>query len=78
MASWTELGNIWTTFKELDIRPIRDDAERSLVLAFVGAAGVGKSTLIAVLRHTARAREKVITPTIEADLDAAARLGETD
>ena len=78
MSSWSDLGNIWTTFKELDIRPIREDAEQSLVLAFVGAAGVGKSTLIAALRHDARAREKVISPTIEADLAAAARADEAD
>ena len=78
MAGWRDLGNIWTTFKELDIRPIRDEAERQLVLAFVGAVGVGKSTLIAALRHDGRAHEKVITPTIESDLKAAARLGETD
>jgi uncharacterized protein (DUF697 family) len=78
MAGWRDLGNIWTTFKELDIRPIRDEAERSIVLAFVGAEGCGKSTLIAALRHVKRAREKVISPTIEADLDAAARVGEAD
>ncbi len=58
MAGWRDLGNIWTTFKELDIRPLRDDAERPIVLAFVGAAQVGKSTLIAALQHDARAREK--------------------
>ncbi len=34
---------------------------------------MGKSTLIAALRHDARAREKVISPTIEADLDSAER-----
>jgi uncharacterized protein (DUF697 family) len=85
MAGWRDLGNIWTTFKELDIRPIRDEAERPIVLAVVGAAGVGKSTLIAALRQDRRspsgdkrAREKVISPAIEADLDAAARVGEAD
>ncbi len=85
MAGWRDLGNIWTTFKELDIRPIRDEAERPIVLAFVGAAEAGKSTLIAALRHDQRspssddrARTKVISPTIEADLSAATRLGEAD
>jgi uncharacterized protein (DUF697 family) len=48
------------------------------VLAFVGAAGVGKSTLIAALRHDKRAREKVIAPTIEVNLDAASRVGDAD
>jgi uncharacterized protein (DUF697 family) len=78
MAAWTDLGNIWNTFKELDIRPLAEEAERPLVLAFVGAAGVGKSTLIAALRHDKRARERVIAPTIEANLDAATRVGDTD
>jgi uncharacterized protein (DUF697 family) len=78
MAGWTDLGNIWNTFKELDIRPLAEEAERPLVLAFVGAAGVGKSTLIAALRHDKRAREKVIAPTIETNLDAATRVGDTD
>ncbi|MBI5304521.1 MAG: zinc-ribbon domain-containing protein [Chloroflexi bacterium] len=80
MAGWNDLGNIWNTFKELDVRPIADEAERPIVLAFVGAAGVGKSTLIAALRHDKRAREKVISPTMEADLRVApaARLGDAD
>jgi len=78
MAGWTDLGNIWTTFKELDLRPLAEEAERPLVLAFIGAAGVGKSSLIAALRHDQRAREKVIAPTIEADVDAAARVGTVD
>jgi uncharacterized protein (DUF697 family) len=78
MTGWRDLGNIWSTFKELDIRPIREEAERPLILAFVGAAEVGKSALIASLRHSARTREKVITPTIEAGLDAAKRLGSAD
>lgn len=78
MAAWSDLGNIWKTFKELDTRPLAEQAERPIVLAFVGADGAGKSTLIAALRHDKRAREKVISPTIEADLDAAQRLGQVD
>ena len=78
MAGWTDLGNIWNTFKELDIRPLAEEAERPIVLAFVGAADVGKSTLIAALRHDKRAREKVIAPTIEAKLDSATRVGDAD
>lgn len=78
MAGWTDLGNIWNTFKELDIRPLAEEAERPLVLAFVGAVGVGKSTLAAALRHGKRARTKVIASTIEADLDMATRVGGAD
>lgn len=78
MPAWRELGNIWTTFKQLDIRPIQEEAEKPLALAFVGAEGAGKSTLIAALRHDARSREKVLTPTIEADLNASNQLGAAD
>ncbi len=78
MAGWRDLGNIWNTFKEIDVRPIREEAEQPLALAFVGAEGVGKSTLIAALRHDARLNEKVITPTIEVDLGAADRVGDAD
>lgn len=78
MAGWNDLGNIWNTFKELDVRPIADEAERAMVLAFVGANGVGKSTLIAALRHDKRAREKVISPTLEVNLSDVARLGDAD
>ncbi len=78
MPSWRDLGNIWTTFRQLDVRPIREEAEQPLVLALIGAEGSGKSTLIGALRHDARAHEKVITPTIEADLNAAGRAIEAD
>jgi len=68
MPDWRDLGNIWNTFKELDVRPIQAEAEHPLTLAFIGAAGVGKGPLINALRSHARSREKVITPTVECDL----------
>jgi uncharacterized protein (DUF697 family)/GTP-binding protein EngB required for normal cell division len=73
MPAWTDLGNIWTTLKELDLRPLAEEAERPLILAIIGAAQVGKSTLIAALRHDKRARERVMTPALEVNLDEAAR-----
>ncbi len=78
MAGWRDVGNIWTTFRQLDVRPIREEAEQPLVLAFVGCQGSGKTTLINALRHDARAHEKVITPTIEADVSTAGRGIEAD
>jgi uncharacterized protein (DUF697 family) len=78
MPGWSDFGNIWKMFRELDIRPIAEEAERPLVLAFVGAAGAGKSTMIAAMRHDQRAREQVITPTLEVDLTDAAQLSNTD
>ncbi len=73
MAGWTDLGNIWATLKELDLRPLAEQAEHPLVLAVVGAAAVGKSTLIATLRDSKRAREQIVALIIEARLDDAAR-----
>jgi uncharacterized protein (DUF697 family) len=78
MAGWRDLGNIWTTFRQLDIRPIQEEAEQPVVLAIVGADGAGKSTLIAALRHDVRVPEKVITPTVEADLASAGQMGSAD
>jgi uncharacterized protein (DUF697 family) len=78
MANWRDLGNIWTTFKEIDIRPIAQDAEFPTTLAVIGAKGVGKSTLIAALRHNNHAHEKTITPVFEAGLDVAGELGGVD
>src|SRR5512142_755374 len=78
MAGWRDLGNIWTTFRQLDIRPIQEEAERPVILAFIGPEGAGKSTLVAALRHDARQREKVITPTVEADISAAEQMAGAD
>ncbi len=78
MAGWRDLGNIWTTFRELDVRPIREEAEHPVTLAVVGREGVGKSTLIDALRHEARARERVTPPVVEIDLKEPARLESAD
>lgn len=78
MPNWTDLGNIWTTLKELDLRPLAEEVERPLVMAIVGEAGVGKSTLIAALRDDERARARVITPAREVNLDDAAPAASAD
>lgn len=36
MASWSDLGNIWNTLRELDVNVIREEAERPLYIACVG------------------------------------------
>lgn len=78
MPGWRDLENIWKTFKELDVRPIQEQAEKPITLAFVGADGVGKSTLIAALRTYARARERVITLVIETNLKNADQVSNAD
>lgn len=70
MAGWRDIGNIWTTFREIDVRPIRDEAEEAILIAFVGAEGVGKTTLVTAMRSNARSDEMIITPAIELDIRA--------
>lgn len=36
MPSWFEVGNIWKTLREIDLRPIRAEAERVTTIAVVG------------------------------------------
>lgn len=78
MPTWTELGNIWHTLKELDWRPLAEEAERPLVMAVAGATGVGKSTLIAALHRDSRTQAPTIVPTLELTLDASARARSAD
>jgi len=63
--AWKDLGNFWNAVKEVDIRPVREQAERPILLAIVGAEKSGKSTLIQALRHHARQRERVIGAAVE-------------
>ena len=36
MPSWSDLGNVWTTLRELDVNAIRAEAEKPLFIACVG------------------------------------------
>jgi uncharacterized protein (DUF697 family) len=69
MSNWNDFGNIWNTFKELDTRPIAEQAERAVIIAVAGKVNAGKSTLISALRDGARLGERIIGATIEVDLD---------
>ena len=44
------ISNIWKIVQEIDLRPIRDEAERSIHLAIVGKKGVGKQVLANFMR----------------------------
>ncbi len=78
MAGWRDLGNIWTTFRQIDIGPIRQEAERPVVIAVVGEEGVGKSSLVSAFRHGARTHEGVAGTAIEAGLEASDQLDSAD
>jgi uncharacterized protein (DUF697 family) len=49
MPNLLDVGNIFTTMREVDLNAIRDQAEEPLRVLVLGSAGVGKSTLIAQL-----------------------------
>ena len=38
MPKWTDFGNIWNTMRELDVNAVREESERSLLIACVGHA----------------------------------------
>jgi len=43
-------SNIWKTVQEIDLRPIREEAERRIYVDIVGKAGVGKQALATQMR----------------------------
>lgn len=49
MPSWFEVGNIWKTLREIDLRPIRAEAEQITTLAIVGGSEVSRGALIHTL-----------------------------
>lgn len=49
MPNLLDVGNIFTTMREVDLNAIRDQAEEPLRVLVLGNEGVGKSTLIAQL-----------------------------
>ena len=45
MVSITGLTNIWGTIKEVDLRPLRDQALNGVRLTLIGAPGYRRTTL---------------------------------
>jgi uncharacterized protein (DUF697 family) len=57
------LPQIWKNVQEVDLRPIKDEAETPFHLAIVGAEGVGRRTLMGqLLNDPARPDVRVMTP----------------
>lgn len=46
-----ELSNIWKTIKEVDLRPLREQALRGVRIALIGAKGSGRHTLAQGMRR---------------------------
>lgn len=49
MPSWFDLGNIWKTVREVDLRPIREEAERNTQIYVVGDDESAKMAFIRLL-----------------------------
>lgn len=73
------LTNVWNTVKELDLRPLRQDALRVVQIAVIGKQGSGKHALAAQMRHDPSHPEvETHTPLLLSDLDSAEELVHKD
>lgn len=63
MPGIKDLANVWKNLKEVDLRPIRDEALRQVKLAIVGRPGVGRHTLADQMRRDPQ-RPESITQTV--------------
>ncbi len=69
------LTNVWNTVKELDLRPLRQDALREVQIAVIGKQGAGKHALAAQMRHDpSHPGAETRTPLLLSDLDSAEEL----
>ena len=51
MPGLSELPSVWKNVKEFELKPIRDEALRQVLIAVVGAPGLGRDALIEQMRH---------------------------
>ena len=66
------LSDTWQTIKEVDLRPIREQALRGVRVAIIGAPGSGRATLADQMRRDPSHPEaEVDTPVLILDLEGA-------
>jgi uncharacterized protein (DUF697 family)/predicted RNA-binding Zn-ribbon protein involved in translation (DUF1610 family) len=71
MSVISEFANIWGTVKEIDLRPIRSEAERGVQITIVGRKGTGKRRLAERMRHDLwREQVSSLTPVHILDLES--------
>jgi uncharacterized protein (DUF697 family) len=67
----TDIPNIWNNIKEMDLRPLREQALRLVKIAIIGAPGGGQAELARQIRSDpAHGNMEMQTPLLVADLDA--------
>ncbi len=70
MAGIKDVANIWKNVREVDLRPIREEALQTVKIALVGIPGSGRHTLAAQMRtDPARPLNQTQTPVLITDLD---------
>lgn len=66
----TNFPNIWKNIKEMDLRPLRDQALQRVKIAIIGASGSGRSELSRLIRSDpSHENMETQTPLLVADLD---------
>ena len=79
MAGISDLSNAWQTVTELDVRPLREQAERGVRIALVGKPGSGRHALAEQMRRDPSRPEQVSpAPILILDLDESADLPRVD
>jgi uncharacterized protein (DUF697 family) len=70
MTSFRDLSNVWNNIKEMDLRPIRLEAQRGVRIALVGMPGSGRRALAELMRRDpARPNNVTMTPILLLELD---------
>ncbi|MFN3309617.1 MAG: zinc ribbon domain-containing protein [Anaerolineales bacterium] len=70
MAGLKDLGNVWQSIKEMDLRPIREEALQEVHLAIVGRAGTPKQELAWQMRRDPhRPAQETLTPILILDYE---------
>lgn len=79
MAKVSNLSNTFNTIKEVDLRPLRQQALNGVRISIVGAPGSGRSTLAAQLRRDpSRPENQTDSPVLILDLEQAAQASGAD
>jgi uncharacterized protein (DUF697 family) len=73
MSKLTQIAGSWSTIKEIDLRPLRQQALRGVRIALVGAPGSGRHTLADQMRRDPvhPQMEAADTPVLILDIEAA-------
>jgi len=79
VAGWRDVTDIWKNVREVDLRPIRQEALREVKIALVGRVGSGRQLLADQIRTDPnRPGISTHTPVMIGDLDSQMQLTEAD